>query len=418
LLPTTLCRFVYMTHTKIPVTHPIVVIDGDEMAQVMWDAIRRMLILPYVDAPFLLFDLSIQHRDATQDQVTYEAAQSIRQHGVGIKCATITPDRGRVKEFGLQAQWPSPNGTIRNVLNGVVFREPILCPSIPRYVPHWQAPIVVARHAFGDQYAARDLIIDTPGSLTLTFTPVEGTPRTYTVHDFSAPGVAMAMYNEDDSITGFARSCFRYGLMRHLPVYFSAKDTILKQYDGRFRHIFDTVFRSEFADSFASAGLTYEYRLIDDMVAHAIKSEGGFLWALKNYDGDVQSDSIAQGFGSLGMMTSVLLSADGKCTETEAAHGTVTRHYRAHQAGQETSTNPVASIFAWTRGLWSRGQKDANPRLIQFATKLEQHVLDTISAGIMTKDLAQRVSDTHPYVSTTMFLENVAMRLSKDYGQS
>lgn len=352
---------------KIKVKTPLVELDGDEMTRIIWAGIKDKFITPYLDIDLKYYDLSIQKRDETADQITIDAGNAIKQYGVGVKCATITPDEGRVTEFDLKKMWKSPNGTIRNILNGTVFREPIVCKNIPRYVQGWNKPIVVARHAFGDQYKATDLKIDGPGTLTLTFTPKDGAAQSYEVFTFDAPGVGMAMFNTSESITGFARSCFNYGLQRKLPVYLSTKNTILKSYDGRFKDIFADVFATEFKSKYDAAGLSYEHRLIDDLVAFAIKSNGDFLWACKNYDGDVQSDVVAQGFGSLGLMTSVLLTPDGNCVETEAAHGTVTRHYREYQKGKETSTNPIASIFAWSRGLYYRGTFDNTPDVTNFA---------------------------------------------------
>ncbi|MEO0347811.1 MAG: NADP-dependent isocitrate dehydrogenase [Pseudomonadota bacterium] len=377
------------TPKKIKVKKPIVELDGDEMTRIIWQQIKDKLILPYLDVELEYYDLSISSRDATDDQITIDAANAIKKHGVGIKCATITPDEARVKEFNLKKMWRSPNGTIRNILNGTVFREPIIIDNIPRLVPHWQQPIIVARHAFGDQYKATDVVIDKPGKLMLTFTPDDGSkPVNHEVYQFNEPGVAMAMYNIESSIRGFARSCFNYAINRGVSVYLSTKNTILKQYDGSFMHIFAKVWETEFKEQAAELGLNYEHRLIDDMVAFALKSEGGMLWACKNYDGDVQSDIVAQGFGSLGLMTSVLMTPDGKTVETEAAHGTVTRHYRRYQQGEKTSTNPIASIFAWTRGLDYRGKFDNNKPLSQFAYQLEQAVISTVNDGNMTKDLA------------------------------
>lgn len=394
--------------TKIKVENPVVEIDGDEMTRVIWETIKERLILPWLDIDLKYYDLSIQKRDETDDQITIDAANAIKEHGVGIKCATITPDEARVEEFGLKKMWRSPNGTIRNILNGTVFREPITCSNIPLYVPGWKEPIVIGRHAFGDQYKATDFKIDKPGKLTMTFVPEDGSdPEEYEVYDFPAGGVAMGMYNLDESIEGFARACFNYGLERNYPVYMSTKNTILKAYDGRFIEIFARVFEEEFKTEFDKRELWYEHRLIDDMVAQAIKSSGGFVWACKNYDGDVQSDIVAQGFGSLGLMTSVLLTPDGKTVETEAAHGTVTRHFRRWQAGEKTSTNPMASIFAWTRGLKYRGQFDSNQPLIDFADGLEDACIKTIESGQMTKDLSLLVGKDQPWLTTDEFMDAI-----------
>lgn len=373
---------------KIKVANPVVEIDGDEMTRIIWKWIKEQLILPYVDVPLDYYDLGIEHRDGTNDQVTVDAAHAIQKHHVGIKCATITPDEARVKEFGLKEMWKSPNGTIRNILGGTVFREPIVINNIPRLVPGWTQPIVIGRHAFGDQYKATDALIKGKGKLTMTFTPESGEPVTWNVYDFKGDGVALSMYNTDESITGFAYSCFNLALEKKWPLYMSTKNTILKKYDGRFKDIFEEVYNKHFKAEFEKAGITYEHRLIDDMVASALKWSGGFVWACKNYDGDVQSDIVAQGFGSLGLMTSVLLTPDGKTMEAEAAHGTVTRHYRLHQQGKPTSTNPIASIFAWTRGLAFRGKLDGNQALVDFAHKLETVCIKTVEAGKMTKDLA------------------------------
>ena len=364
---------------KIPVKNPIVEIDGDEMARVLWHMIKERLILPYVDADFRTYDLSIENRDKTDDKITIEAAEAIKKYGVGIKCATITPDEGRVKEFNLKKMWKSPNGTIRNILDGTVFREPIICKNVPRLVRSWSKPIIIGRHAFGDQYKATDINIPGAGKLKMVFEPEGGgAPQVHEVMQFDSPGVAMGMFNIDASIAGFARACLNYGLLQKVPVYLSTKNTILKTYDGRFKDIFARIYEQEFAAKFKEAGLAYEHRLIDDMVASALKWEGGFLWACKNYDGDVQSDMVAQGFGSLGLMTSILMTPDGKTVETEAAHGTVTRHYREHQKGNETSTNPIASIFAWTQGLYYRGMFDNNQPLIDFAMTLERICVETV----------------------------------------
>ncbi|MCB1651211.1 MAG: NADP-dependent isocitrate dehydrogenase [Alphaproteobacteria bacterium] len=393
--------------SKIKVDNPVVEIDGDEMTRIIWAFIKERLILPYLDIDLKYFDLSIQNRDATDDQVTIEAAQAIKKHGVGVKCATITPDEARVEEFGLKKMWKSPNGTIRNILNGTVFREPITTQNVPKYVPGWVEPIVIGRHAFGDQYKATDIKIPGPGKLELVYTPEGGEPEVHEVFDFPAAGVGMAMYNLDESIEGFARSSFNYGLSRKYPVYMSTKNTILKQYDGKFIEIFQRIYDEEFRADFEKLGLWYEHRLIDDMVAQAIKSKGGFVWACKNYDGDVQSDIVAQGFGSLGLMTSVLLTPDGKCIEAEAAHGTVTRHYREHQKGNPTSTNPIASIFAWTRGLKYRGTFDGNAALVDFAETLERVCVETVEAGHMTKDLALLVGGDQKWLTTQGYLDQV-----------
>lgn len=399
---------------KIKVDNPVVEIDGDEMTRVIWDIIKNRLILPYLDIDLKYYDLSIQKRDETNDQITIDAAEAIKKYGVGVKCATITPDEARVEEFGLKKMWKSPNGTIRNILNGTVFREPIIMSNVPRYVQGWQEPIVVGRHAFGDQYKATDFKIPGPGRLTMTYVPANGGEAIeYEVFDFPAAGVAMGMYNLDESIEGFARACFNYALTLNYPVYMTTKNTILKAYDGKFIEIFQRVFDAEFKATFAAKELWYEHRLIDDMVAQAIKSKGGFLWACKNYDGDVQSDIVAQGFGSLGLMTSVLLTPDGKCVEAEAAHGTVTRHYRLHQQGKPTSTNPVASIFAWTRGLHYRGMFDKNDALMAFAETLEKACIDTVEAGFMTKDLALLVGEHQKWLTTEDFLSRVIENLDE-----
>jgi len=394
--------------TKIKVKNPIVDIEGDEMTRIIWDMIKEKLILPYLDITLDTYDLSIENRDRTDDKVTVDAANAIRKHGVGVKCATITPDEARVKEFNLKKMWPSPNGTIRNILGGTVFREPIICRNVPRLVPGWTAPIVIGRHAYGDQYRATNFSVPGPGKLTMTFTPKGGgEPVTYDVFDFPSGGVAMGMYNLDDSIKGFARACFNYGVDRKWPVYLSTKNTILKAYDGRFKDIFADIFAAEFAGRFKELGITYEHRLIDDMVACALKWSGGFVWACKNYDGDVQSDTVAQGFGSLGLMTSVLLSPDGKTVEAEAAHGTVTRHYREHQKGRPTSTNPIASIFAWTRALENRGKFDQTPEVLEFAKTLERVCVDTVESGFMTKDLALLVGHDQKWLTTEEFLDKL-----------
>ncbi|MBP8823594.1 MAG: isocitrate dehydrogenase (NADP(+)) [Flavobacteriales bacterium] len=387
---------------KIKVANPVVEIDGDEMTRIIWKWIKEELVLPYVDVPLDYYDLGIQHRDATQDQVTVDAAHAIQRHQVGIKCATITPDEARVEEFGLQQMWKSPNGTIRNILGGTVFREPIVINNIPRLVPGWTKPIVIGRHAFGDQYRATDAVIKGKGKLTMTFTPEDGSEATtWNVYDFQGNGVALSMYNTEESIEGFAHSCFQLALEKRWPLYMSTKNTILKKYDGRFKDIFEDLFQKHYKADFGKAGITYEHRLIDDMVASALKWNGGFIWACKNYDGDVQSDIVAQGFGSLGLMTSVLLTPDGKTMEAEAAHGTVTRHFRQHQQGKPTSTNPIASIFAWTRGLAFRGKLDGNHALVDFAHKLESVCIKTVEAGKMTKDLAVCIHATTLHRTST-----------------
>jgi isocitrate dehydrogenase len=397
---------------KITVKTPVVELDGDEMTRIIWAMIKEHLILPYLDIDLKYYDLGIEMRDKTDDKITVESADAIKKYGVGIKCATITPDEARVKEFGLKRMYASPNGTIRNILDGTIFRAPIICKNIPRYVPGWVNPIIVGRHAFGDQYRATDIIIDRPGVLKLTFVPDDGTPTIeQEVYHFPSPGVALSMYNLNKSIEGFARACFNYGLSVNLPVYLSTKNTILKKYDGDFKNIFQRVFDSEFKERFDNHGLMYEHRLIDDLVAYAIKSEGGFVWACKNYDGDVQSDVVAQGFGSLGLMTSILLTPDGKTVETEAAHGTVTRHYREHQKGKETSTNPIASIFAWTCGLRYRARFDNTPILEKFCDTLEKAVIDTVEAGDMTKDLALLVGGSQKHLNTLQFIEAIAGRM-------
>lgn len=398
--------------TKIKVDNPIVEIDGDEMTRIIWAMIKERLILPHLDIDLKYFDLSIENRDATEDQVTIDAANAIKQYGVGVKCATITPDEKRVEEFNLKKMWKSPNGTIRNILDGTVFREPIICKNVPRYVPGWTSPIVIGRHAFGDQYKATDFKIPGPGKLTMNYQPEGGGPaQTFEVFDFKGPGIAMGMYNVDESIEGFARACFNYALARNYPLYMSTKNTILKQYDGKFIEIFQRVYDQSFKSEFEARKLWYEHRLIDDMVAFAIKSDGAFVWACKNYDGDVQSDVVAQGFGSLGLMTSVLLTPDGKCVEAEAAHGTVTRHYRQWQKGEKTSTNPIASIFAWTRGLQYRGQFDKNQRVIDFAQELEAACVETVENGYMTKDLALLVGEKQAWLTTEDFMDKVAQQL-------
>ncbi|MEE8272086.1 MAG: NADP-dependent isocitrate dehydrogenase [Alphaproteobacteria bacterium] len=394
--------------SKIKVANPIVELDGDEMTRIIWRFIKHKLILPYLDVDLKYYDLGIEARDATDDKITVDAASAIKRYGVGVKCATITPDEARVEEFGLKEMWRSPNGTIRNILDGTVFREPIICSNVPRLVPGWNKPIVIGRHAFGDQYRATDFRVPGAGMLSITFTPFDGgeTIR-HQVFEFSGSGVALAMYNVDDSIRGFARACFNYGLQRDYPVYLSTKNTILKVYDGRFKDLFQEVFDAEFADRFAAAGLTYEHRLIDDMVAAALKWEGGFVWAAKNYDGDVQSDTVAQGFGSLGLMTSVLLTPDANTVEAEAAHGTVTRHYRQHQKGQETSTNPIASIFAWTRGLSYRAKFNDTADVAAFAETLERVCVETVETGHMTKDLAILIGPDQPWMTTNQFLDKL-----------
>ncbi|MFN8584408.1 MAG: NADP-dependent isocitrate dehydrogenase [Dehalococcoidia bacterium] len=397
---------------KIKVANPVVELDGDEMTRIIWGFIKERLILPYLDIDLRYYDLSIQSRDATNDQITVDAAEAIKQYGVGVKCATITPDEARVEEFGLKEMWKSPNGTIRNILGGTVFREPIICRNVPRLVPGWTDPIVIGRHAYGDQYRATDFVVPGPGKLTVTFTPQDGSPPIQRdVFDFPGGGIALTMYNLDESIRGFARSSFNYGLARGWPVYLSTKNTILKAYDGRFKDLFQEVFDAEFKDRFNEAGISYEHRLIDDMVAQALKSSGRFVWAAKNYDGDVQSDVVAQGFGSLGLMTSVLLTPDGQTVEAEAAHGTVTRHYREHQKGNPTSTNPIASIFAWTRGLNHRANLDGNPDLEFFASVLERVCIETVEAGFMTKDLAILIGPEQPWLTTQEFLAKLDERL-------
>ena len=399
---------------KIKVKTPVVELDGDEMTRIIWGFIKDKLILPYLDVDLKYYDLSIEYRDQTDDQVTVDAAHAIRQYGVGVKCATITPDEERVVEFKLKKMWRSPNGTIRNILDGTIFREPIICKNVPRLVPHWSQPIVIGRHAYGDVYRAVEAKIPGPGKATLSFQPADGSaPTVLEVHDFKGPGVMMAMHNTTASITGFARASFNYGLARKYPVYMSTKNTILKAYDGTFKDIFQDVFEKEFAGKFKAAGLTYEHRLIDDMVACALKWEGGYVWACKNYDGDVQSDIVAQGFGSLGLMTSVLLSPDGNTVESEAAHGTVTRHYREHQKGRETSTNPIASIFAWTRGLIYRGQFDGTPDVTGFAETLERVCVETVESGFMTKDLAVLIGKNEPFLNTQDFLGKIDANLGK-----
>ncbi|MFM9861059.1 NADP-dependent isocitrate dehydrogenase [Pseudoxanthobacter sp. M-2] len=396
---------------KIKVANPVVELDGDEMTRIIWQFIKDKLIHPYLDIDLQYFDLGVEHRDATSDKVTVDAAEAIKKVGVGVKCATITPDEDRVKEFGLKDMWRSPNGTIRNILGGVIFREPIICKNVPRLVPGWTQPIVVGRHAFGDQYRATDFKVPGKGKLTISFVGDDGTKIEKDVYTFPGAGVAMAMYNLDESIKDFARASFNYGLIRKYPVYLSTKNTILKVYDGRFKDIFQEIYDAEFKTEFVKHGIHYEHRLIDDMVASALKWSGGYVWACKNYDGDVQSDIVAQGFGSLGLMTSVLMTPDGKVVESEAAHGTVTRHYRQHQRGEETSTNSMASIFAWTRGLMHRAKLDGNADLQRFAETLEKVCIETVEAGYMTKDLALLVGDTQSWLSTTGFLEKIASNL-------
>ncbi len=398
---------------KINVANPVVELDGDEMTRIIWQLIKDKLIHPYLAIDLQYFDLGIEHRDATGDRVTVEAAEAIKKAGVGVKCATITPDEARVKEFGLKEMWKSPNGTIRNILGGVIFREPIICKNVPRLVPGWTQPIIVGRHAFGDQYRATDFLVPGKGRLTIRFEGEDGTVVEKEVFRFPASGVAMAMYNLDDSIRDFARASLNYGLARKYPVYLSTKNTILKAYDGRFKDIFEDVYQNEFKTKFTAAGITYEHRLIDDMVASALKWSGGYVWACKNYDGDVQSDTVAQGFGSLGLMTSVLLSPDGKVVEAEAAHGTVTRHYREHQKGKETSTNAIASIFAWTQGLAHRAKLDNNAALAKFAKTLEKVCVDTVESGFMTKDLALLVGADQKWLSTTGFLDKIDENLQR-----
>lgn len=404
---------------KIKVANPVVELDGDEMTRIIWKYIKDKLVLPYLELDIKYYDLGMENRDATHDRVTVEAAEAIKQYNVGIKCATITPDEARVKEFNLQQMWKSPNGTIRNILDGTVFREPIICQNVPRLVNTWNKPIVIGRHAFGDQYRATDTVIKGKGKLTMTFTPEDGRePQTFEVFNFKGDGVALSMYNTDESIYGFARACFNQALQKGWPLYMSTKNTILKKYDGRFKDIFEEVYQAEFNQRFEAAGITYEHRLIDDMVASALKWEGGFVWACKNYDGDVQSDTVAQGFGSLGLMTSVLITPDGQTMEAEAAHGTVTRHYRMHQQGKPTSTNPIASIFAWTRGLAHRGKLDGNEALIHFANTLETVCVDVVESGKMTKDLAvcvhgNDVQHGKHYLYTEEFLDALDAELRK-----
>jgi len=397
---------------KIQVAKPIVELDGDEMTRVIWRLIKDQLILPYLDVDLRYFDLGIQSRDATDDRITIDAAEAIKNHGVGVKCATITPDEARVTEFGLKRMYRSPNGTIRNILGGTVFRQPILCKNVPRLVPGWKKPIVIGRHAFGDQYRATDFVVPGPGKMTIRFEPKDGGPALeHEVYDFQGAGIALAMYNVDDSIRGFARATFNYGLELGWPVYMSTKNTILKAYDGRFKDLFEEIYEKEFREKFEEKNLSYEHRLIDDMVACALKWEGGFVWACKNYDGDVQSDTVAQGFGSLGLMTSVLLTPDGDTVEAEAAHGTVTRHFRQHEKGEATSTNPIASIFAWTRALYHRGRFDDTPEVRQFAELLENVCVQTVEAGAMTKDLANLIGSEQEWLTTGQFLDQIDQNL-------
>jgi isocitrate dehydrogenase len=400
--------------SKIKVQGTVVELDGDEMTRIIWDFIKKQLILPYLDINLEYYDLGIEYRDSTNDQVTIDSAHAIQKHGVGVKCATITPDEARVKEFNLKQMWKSPNGTIRNILGGVIFREPIIIKNVPRLVPHWSKPIVIGRHAFGDQYRATDFKVPGPGKLTVTFTPTDGSkPMEFNVFDFPSSGVAMAMYNLDDSIRDFARASFNYGIARKYPVYLSTKNTILKAYDGRFKDIFAEIYEKEFKSEFEKLGLEYDHRLIDDMVATSLRWEGGYIWACKNYDGDVQSDTVAQGYGSLGLMTSVLMSPDGRTVEAEAAHGTVTRHYRDHQAGKATSTNPIASIFAWTQGLQHRAKLDNTPDVGKFASALERVCIETVESGKMTKDLALLISNDAPWLNTQEFLGAIDENLQK-----
>ena len=400
--------------SKLKVEGTIVELDGDEMTRIIWHFIKDQLILPYLDLNIDYYDLGIEHRDATDDQVTIDSAHAIQKHGVGVKCATITPDEARVEEFGLKKMWKSPNGTVRNILGGVIFREPIIIKNVPRLVPHWSKPIVIGRHAFGDQYRATDFLVPSKGKLTVTFTPEDGSkPMEFNVFDFPSSGIAMTMYNLDDSIRDFARASFNYGLSRKYPVFLSTKNTILKAYDGRFKDLFEEIFNSEFKAEFDKQGLTYEHRLIDDMVATSLRWEGGYIWACKNYDGDVQSDTVAQGYGSLGLMTSVLMTPDGRTVEAEAAHGTVTRHYRDHQKGKPTSTNPIASIFAWTQGLQHRAKLDNTPAVGEFAKTLERVCIETVESGKMTKDLALLISKDAPWQNTQEFLASIDDNLKK-----
>jgi len=401
---------------KIKVANPVVELDGDEMTRVIWDLIKKKLILPYLDIKLEYYDLGVEKRDETNDQITIDAAEAIKRHGVGVKCATITPDEARVKEFNLKQMWKSPNGTIRNILGGTIFREPIICKNVPRLIPGWTKPIVIGRHAFGDQYRATDFVVPGPGKLTVTFVGKDGKKIERDVFDFPGGGVAMTMYNLDQSIIDFARASMNYALNRNYPLYLSTKNTIVKAYDGRFKDLFQDIFDKEFAAKFKAAGLTYEHRLIDDMVAAALKWSGGYVWACKNYDGDVQSDTVAQGYGSLGLMTSVLMTPDGKTVESEAAHGTVTRHYRQYQKGEPTSTNSIASIFAWTRGLSHRAKLDSNADLARFATNLEKVCVDTVEAGFMTKDLAALIGPSQKWLTTEGFLDKVDENLKKAMG--
>ncbi len=398
--------------SKIKVKNPVVEMDGDEMTRIIWQRIREKLILPYLDIDLKYFDLGMEHRDATNDKITVDSAMATLQHGVAVKCATITPDEARVKEFNLKQMWKSPNGTIRNILDGTIFREPIICKNVPRLVPHWDKPVVVARHGFGDQYRATDFQFPSAGTLTVKFTPTDGSaPIEKEVFKAPGAGISLSMYNLDESIAGFARACFNYGLQRNYAVYLSTKNTILKIYDGRFKNLFQEIFDAEFKAKFDAASITYEHRLIDDMVASNLKWSGGYLWACKNYDGDVQSDTVAQGYGSLGLMTSVLMSPDGKTVESEAAHGTVTRHYRMHQQGKPTSTNPIASIYAWTRGLQARGRMDNTPDVVDFALTLEKACVDVVESGRMTKDLATLIRPDHPYLATEEYMDAVDAEL-------
>ncbi|MBN9663417.1 MAG: NADP-dependent isocitrate dehydrogenase [Acidobacteria bacterium] len=399
---------------KIQVKNPVVEMDGDEMTRIIWQWIRERLILPYLDIDLKYYDLSVQKRDETNDQITIDSANATKQYGVAVKCATITPDEARVKEFSLKKMWRSPNGTIRNILDGTIFREPIICKNVPRIVSHWDKPVVVARHGFGDQYRAQDFAFPGPGTLKLVFTPADGSaPIEREIIDAPSAGIALGMFNLDSSISGFARACFNYALDRSYPVYLSSKNTILKAYDGRFKNLFQEIFDAEFKTAFEAKGLTYEHRLIDDMVAANLKWSGGYLWACKNYDGDVQSDTLAQGYGSLGLMTSVLMSPDGKTVEAEAAHGTVTRHYRMHQQGKPTSTNPIASIYAWTRGLHHRGTMDGTPDVVSFASTLEKVCVDVVESGKMTKDLAILISPNHPFLTTEAFMAEIDAELKR-----
>ena len=399
---------------KIKVEGTVVELDGDEMTRIIWHFIKESLILPYLDVNLEYYDLGMENRDATDDQVTIDSAHAIQKHGVGVKCATITPDEARVEEFGLKKMWKSPNGTVRNILGGVIFREPIIIKNVPRLVPHWTKPIVIGRHAFGDQYRATDFLIPSAGKLTMTFVPEDGSkPMEFNVFDFPSSGIAMGMYNLDESIRDFARASMNYGLIRKYPVFLSTKNTILKAYDGRFKDISEEIYQAEFKADFEKAGITYEHRLIDDMVATALRWEGGYVWACKNYDGDVQSDTVAQGYGSLGLMTSVLMTPDGKIVESEAAHGTVTRHYREHQAGRATSTNPIASIFAWTQGLAHRAKLDNNAELAKFCSTLERVCIETVESGKMTKDLAILISKDAPWQNTQDFLASIDENLKK-----